>query len=337
MKLNKISVVLSGIRATGRLHLGNYLGALRYFVELSNDDNKECFFFIANLHTLTTKMDPNEIKRDLLGVVRDFISVGIKPEVSTIFAQSSVPETCELSWLLACLTSVADLERMPHFKDKKEKKEEMREIINAGLLTYPVLMAADILGPRANLVPVGEDQHPHVELTRDLAKKFNALYGETFPIPDLIEEEAVRVPGLDGSGKMGKSDQNTIDLSDDAETVRKKLRVAMTDSARKLKSDPGNPEVCNIFVFHRLIASSDEIQLVSSGCRNARIGCVECKEIASKNISGLLLPVQEKQREMIAKGDRYLIEVLNEGGKKARLRIAETVNEVKEKMGVPFY
>jgi tryptophanyl-tRNA synthetase len=337
MKKNSKEVVLSGIRATGRLHLGNYLGALRYFVELSNDENKECFFFIANLHTLTTKMDPNEIKRDLLGVVRDFISVGIKPEVSTIFAQSSVPETCELSWLLACLTSVSDLERMPHFKDKKEKKEKMKEIINAGLLTYPVLMAADILGPRANLVPVGEDQHPHVELARDLAKKFNALYGETFPIPNLLEEEAIRIPGLDGTGKMGKSDQNTIDLSDDVEAVQNKLRVAMTDPARKRRSDPGDPKVCNIFTFHRLISSAEDIQVVSVGCKNAKIGCIECKKIASDNISQLLLPIQDRQREIIGKGDGYLLEVLRKGGEKARLRISETVKEVKEKMGVPFY
>ena len=165
-------VVLSGIRATGSLHLGNYFGALRHFVSLSLDETKNCFFFVANLHTLTTRTNPEEIKRDLQKIVLDFISVGINMERAVIFAQSSVPETCELAWLLNCVTPVADLERMPHFKEKKDQKISSCEIVNAGLLTYPVLMAADILGPRANLVPVGEDQHPHVELARELARRF---------------------------------------------------------------------------------------------------------------------------------------------------------------------
>ncbi|MFH0969238.1 MAG: tryptophan--tRNA ligase [Patescibacteria group bacterium] len=336
MTVNEKKVVLSGIRATGKLHLGNYFGALRYFVELSKDEDKACYFFIANLHTLTTRTDPEEIQRDLLGVVRDFISVGIDPEKSVIFAQSSVPETSELNWLLACLTSVFDLERMPHFKEKKEDKEKQKEIINAGLLTYPVLMAADILGPRANLVPVGEDQHPHVELARDLAKRFNVLYGETFPIPSLLKGEAIRVLGLDGR-KMGKSNENAIDLSDDAETVRRKIRAAVTDPNRKRRKDPGTPEVCNIYAYHLLLSSNDEINAVVNGCRKAAIGCIECKEIISMNISKLLLPIQDKQAEVIGKGERYIREVLHMGGKKARIRIAKTVDEVKGKMGVPFY
>ncbi len=286
--------VLSGIRATGKLHLGNYFGAMRYFVELSQDKSKKCFFFIANLHTLTTKMDPDDIKRDLKEIVLDFISVGINPEKSIIFAQSSVPETCELSWLLNCLTPVAELERMPHFKEKKDKKIALKEIINAGLLTYPVLMAADILGPRASLVPVGEDQHPHVELTRELARRFNHIYGETFPIPELLESEAIRVPGLDGTGKMGKSDQNTIDLSDSPKVIKNKIAKAVTDPARIRRKDAGNPDICNIYALHMLMSTGEELKKMRSGCMSAGIGCIECKNIIANNIINILTPIQQK-------------------------------------------
>ena len=334
--MNK-QVVLSGIRATGNLHLGNYLGALRYFVTLSNDESKKCFFFIANLHTLTTRTDPTEIKRDLLEIVLNFVSAGIDPEKSTIFAQSSVPETCELNWLLACITPVADLERMPHFKEKKDKKEEMGETINAGLLTYPVLMAADILGPKANLVPVGEDQYPHVELTREIARRFNHVYGETFPMPNVLEVEAIRVPGLDGTGKMGKSDQNTIDLSDTIEAVKNKLAKAVTDPARKRRKDPGNPSVCNIYTLNQLMSSNEEIKVVYSGCLKAEIGCLDCKSIISKNINSILAPIQQRKAELSGKGRQYILEILSEGGKKARKIISSTVEEVKDKMGVPTY
>lgn len=332
-----MNVVLSGIRATGNLHLGNYLGAMQSFVALSKDQAKLCYFFIANLHTLTTRTDPASIKADLLKIVLDFISVGIDPEKSVIFAQSSIPETCELSWLLGCLTPVADLERMPHFKDKREKKVGLGEIVNAGLLTYPVLMAADILGPRANLVPVGEDQYPHVELTKELARRFNSAFGEMFPIPEVLESSAVRVPGLDGTGKMGKSDQNTIDLTDSPEIVRAKVMQAFTDPSRKKRSDPGNPSRCNIYTFHTLISNQGEIKEVYEGCRQAKIGCVECKTIITRNIVALLVPIQERRRELSAMGPRYAPDILAEGGKKARNAIAETVAEVKDKMGVPMY
>lgn len=330
-------VVLSGIRATGSLHLGNYFGALRNFVDLSRDESKKCFFFVANLHTLTTKTDPDDIKRDLREIVLDFVSVGVDPEKDNIFAQSSVPETCELAWLLNCLTPVADLERMPHFKEKKDKKVALGEIINSGLLTYPVLMAADILGPRANLVPVGEDQHPHVELTRGLARRFNTVFGETFPIPRLLENEAVRIPGLDGAGKMGKSDKNTIDLSDTPDIVKKKFAQAVTDPARKRRKDPGDPSKCNVYAFHALVSSGKEIKEVYSGCIAGSIGCIDCKEIVSKNINSVLAPIQKRRMELNQKGSDYVLEILNEGGKRARKVIAETVALAKDRMGVPFY
>lgn len=329
--------VLSGIRATGKLHLGNYLGAMRYFVELSGEESKKCLFFIANLHTLTTKTDPDDIRRDLREIVLDFIAAGIDPEKSVIFAQSSVPETCELNWLLGCLAPIADLERMPHFKEKRDKKVALGESINAGLLTYPVLMAADILGPRANLVPVGEDQHPHVELTRELARRFNAIYGETFPIPGLLKTEAVRVPGLDGSSKMGKSDQNTIDLSDPPEVIKAKMAKAVTDPARKRRKDSGDPLKCNIYALHGLVGAGEELRKISDGCRTAEIGCIECKELVSANVIDILTPIQQRRFELSQKGPAYAMGILREGGKRARKIIAETVMEVKDKMGVPFY
>lgn len=336
-RIGSKEVVLSGIRATGSLHIGNYFGALRHFVNLSKDETKKCFFFVANLHTLTTKTDPDDIKRDLREIVLDFVSVGVDPDTSSIFAQSSVPETCELAWLLNCLTPVADLERMPHFKEKRDKKVALGEIVNAGLLTYPVLMAADILGPRANLVPVGEDQHPHVELARELARRFNTAFGETFPIPELLANEAVRVPGLDGAGKMGKSDQNTIDLADSPETVKKKFAQAVTDSARKRKSDPGDPSKCNVYAFHSLVSSGEDIKKVLEGCRTAGIGCLECKGIISGYISDILASIQQRRAELNRKGSEYALEILAEGGKKARKIISETVAEAKDRMGVPFY
>jgi len=336
MKTDK-KVVLSGIRATGKLHLGNYFGAMRYFVELSRDKSKKCFFFIANLHTLTTKMDPDDIKGDLREIVLDFISVGIDPKKSIIFAQSSVPETCELNWLLSCLTPVAVLQRMPHFKEKKDKKTALNEIINAGLLTYPVLMASDILGPCADLVPVGEDQHPHVELARELAKRFNHIYGETFPVPELLKSEAIRVPGLDGTGKMGKSDQNTIDLSDSPEVIEDKIAKAVTDPARIRRNDPGNPAICNIYALHLLMSDIDVINDVRRACTMARIGCVDCKNIISKNIINILSPIQQRKRELVAEGLDYPFDVLCKGGKRARKIISATVEKVKNKMGVPMY
>lgn len=337
MKTNSKKVVVSGIRATGRLHLGNYLGAMKYFTELSQDNTKKCFFFIANLHTLTTKIDPDDIKRDLREIVLDFIAAGIDPEKSIIFSQSSVPETCELSWLLGCLTSIADLERMPHFKEKRGKKTALGEIINTGILTYPVLMAADILGPKANLVPVGEDQHPHIELARNTAQRFNTIYGDTFPIPDLLEQKAIRVPGLDGTGKMGKSDRNTIDLSDSENIVKSKIAKTVTDPSRKRRDDVGNPIVCTVYKLHTLISKDEEIKQVMNGCKSAKIGCVDCKNILSKNINEILAPIQERRAEFSTKGMDYILDILHNGGKTARKRILPTVEVVKDKMGVPFY
>jgi tryptophanyl-tRNA synthetase len=332
-------IVLSGIRATGRLHLGNYLGAIRNFVALSNDPGKKCFFFIANLHTLTTRIDPGEIDRDLKEIVLSYLACGINLENSVIFSQSSVPETCELSWLLSCLSPIGDLTRMPHFKEKGAKLEQVKDqSVNAGLLTYPILMAADILGPCANLVPVGEDQLPHLEFAAELAKRFNHRFGELFPVPNKIDQEDIRVPGLDGSGKMGKSDNNTIDLYDSADEIWKKLKPAKTDPARKLRTDPGDPNICNIYTLHNLLSTDKQLVRVYKGCRNAEIGCIDCKKILYKNIDAVLKPIRERYTELkINNPDQLVRSILMRGGNIARAKIAPVVNQAKQKMGVPSY
>jgi len=329
-------VVISGIRATGKLHLGNYLGVMRNFANLSQDKTKKCYFFVANLHTITTSINSQNIMHDLREIVLDYISVGVDPERAVIFAQSSIPETSELMWILSCFTTVAELERMPHFKEKRGKLKE-KEIVNSGLLMYPILMAADILGPGADLVPVGEDQHPHIELTRSLAKRFNNVFGKTFSMPEILSSEAVRVPGLDGTAKMGKSDKNTIDLSDSPEVVLQKVSKSVTDIRRKRRADPGDPTCCNIYTMHTIMSMRDEIKYIYNNCRTAGIGCVDCKEILIQNINNILSPIQQRRLELNEKGSEFVNEILYNGGIVARKKIATKVEEVKEKIGIPSY
>jgi len=339
--MKKRNVILSGIRPTGRSHLGNYIGAYRYFVELSNDPTNECFYFIANYHALTTQNDPKALKEDLNGIVLDFLGAGIDPGKAVIYSQSSVSSIiADLAWILGCLTPVSNLLGMPHFKEKREEAREGAEISeNAGLLCYPVLMAADILAVKANLVPVGQDQHPHVELTRDLARRFNAIYGkEVFPVPDLLKGEGLRLSGLKGEGKMSKSEEeDVIYLTDPAGVVKEKIRQAMTDPARKKRNDPGNPEICNIFTFHTLFSDGEEIARITKECRTAEIGCVECKDILTKRLNALLEEIQTRREKFEAEGPDFINELVRKGGIRARRRIQKTLGEVKELVGVPAY
>lgn len=324
-------IVLSGIRPTGQLHLGNFLGVLRRFADYSQQPDYQCYFFVADLHALTTLGNETvQIQRHLPNIILDYLAAGVDPEKSAIFIQSSIPETLELYWYLACLMPVNELERIPTFKDKVRLHPEN---VNAGLLNYPILMAADILGPRANLVPIGKDQKPHLEMAEELAKRFNRIFGLTFPIPDALEEEMVLVPGLDGSGKMGKSEGNTINLNDSPSVVEGKLRKAVTDPARIKRDDPGNPSKCNIFTLHTLVSSNEEIQDCASGCRNATIGCAECKRRLSQNINALLGPFQAR-REALSTNPEIVREVLEDGNKKARAIISQTVTDVREKIGL---
>lgn len=333
-------IVVSGIRATGQMHIGNYLGAVQNFVRMGQDPNLDCYFFVANLHTITTRPPGEELKRDLRLVVTEFLAAGLDPERVTIYAQSSIPETTELAWILACMTPVGDLMRMHHFKEKKGNLDTEGMNANAGLLTYPVLMAADILGPRADWVPVGNDQKQHVEMARDLAERFNRQYGDVFPMPNLplSTGDGIRIPSLTGDGKMGKSNPDgTLMLTDDADAVRKKLLKGVTDTQRVRRHDPGDPLQCGIFTFHQHLSSDEVISHVMQGCKSAGIGCFECKALVAENANRILEPIRERRAQILALGDRYIDEVLHQGGTRARVRIKETVDRVKDVVGVPTY
>ncbi|MDO8599544.1 MAG: tryptophan--tRNA ligase [bacterium] len=331
-------VVLSGIRATGRMHLGNYLGVLERFAAFSRDPGMQPYYFVADLHTLTTHKEAALIRAHAPDIILDMLAAGVDVERATIYVQSRVPVVTELAWYLACLTSVGDLERMPTFKDKSARHADD---VNAGLLTYPVLMAADILGTRAHLVPVGLDQQPHLEHTRDLARRFTRLYGDCFPIPDGMSDASISVPGLvamDAEGrfpKMGKSEapEQTIFLSDREEEIAAKIRRAPTDPARVRLHDPGSPEKCAIFSLHTLLSTEDELRWSSTGCRTARISCVECKNALAQNVNARLAEFHARRAELATQPKR-VEEILDAGERRARAVFQETTAEVADRMGV---
>jgi len=327
-------VVVSGIRATGKLHLGNYLGAMRNFVALQ--EQYDCYFFIADYHSLTTESDAQKIKENLVPIVVNYLAVGLDPQKCTIFAQSSVPEIAELALLLSMVEPAAELQGLPTYREKVASQESKGELVSAGLLFYPVLMAADILIQKAIVIPVGKDQLPHIEFTRDIARRFNNRYGSTFPMPQALEGKAIKVPGLDGTGKMGKSEgeENALYLDDPPEVITQKIATAVTDPSRKRREDKGNPFECNLYALHELISSPDVVAWAKDGCQNAGIGCLECKKQLSEGIIKLLAPIQIRRKEILARPG-YVEEVLCEGAEKARINARATVQEVREKMGLP--
>jgi tryptophanyl-tRNA synthetase len=324
--------ILSGIRATGRLHFGNFLGAVRNFVKYQTPGNV-CLYFVADLHTLTTLENPDELRNNLVEMVKDYIAAGLDPELSIIYAQSSVPEIPELSLYLSMMQPLGDLQRIPTFKEMVKKHPNN---VNLGLITYPVLMAADILGPKTTLVPVGEDQVPNVELARHLAERFNYKFGKTFVIPEMMEQ-MIRVPGLDGN-KMGKSEaDNAVDINASSDQIRDRYRRGVTDTLKVRMSDPGEPDRCqSVYPVHRLVTSESERLEIEAGCRTGALSCVACKDKLARNIAELLGPFQEK-RAALASQDDYVRDVLNDGGKRARAAIKETVGLVRERMGIVIY
>lgn len=327
--MNK-QIVVSGIRATGKLHIGNYFGAMRNFVTLQEEH--DCFFFIADYHSLTTEEDAEALRTHLLPIVKDYLAVGLDPAKCTLFAQSSVPEIAELALLLSMVQSKTELEGLPTWKEKEKAQTDGGKLVSAGLFFYPVLMAADILIQRATIVPVGKDQLPHLEFTRDIARRFNNRYGQTFPICNALEGGAIKVPGLDGKEKMGKSDGNTIDLMEPAEAVFRKLSTAVTDTNRKRRQDPGDPYACNMFALHELISSPTTVEEIKAGCKTATIGCVDCKKMLGGNINKFLAPFQERYHAI---SDEHARQVLIDGGERARKTARQTVDEVRDKMGLP--
>jgi tryptophanyl-tRNA synthetase len=329
-------VVLSGIRATGLLHIGNYYGALKRFVEMSKNPAYICNFFVADLHTLTTAKEGNMIGEHMPNIVLDYIAAGIDLENSHIYLQSDIPQVTELAWYLSCLTPVSEITGLASYKDKKEKQPEND---NAGLLNYPILMAADILGPRAHLVPVGQDQQAHLELAARIAKKLNRMYKVHVPIPDAMKAEMVVVPGLSvwdkerGFPKMGKSDGNTLVLSESAEETNRKLMKAPTDPARQKLTDPGNPDICAIAKLHEFISLAEDITWIKEGCTTADISCKQCKEKLSANLNNTFQEFRERRMEL-KENPRLIQDVLEAGKEYITPVFNETIREVREKMGI---
>ena len=317
--------ILSGMRPTGPLHLGNLHGALNNWVGMQ--DEYDCFFFIADWHALTSDYeDPNAITGYVDEMMIDWLSAGLDPEKSTLFVQSLVPEHAELFLFLSMITPVPWLERNPTYKDQIVQIEN-KDLSTFGFLGYPVLQAADIIMYKANGVPVGIDQVPHVEITREIARRFNFLYGDVFPEPEAILTQTSKILGLDRR-KMSKSYNNAIYLSDTPEEIAKKVSQMITDPQRMRRSDPGNPDVCNVFEFHKIYSDRKTCEAIDPQCRNAEIGCVECKNIMAKNLIQAMAPLHERRAHFKATPERVK-EIIAFGSEKARAVAKETMAQVR--------
>jgi tryptophanyl-tRNA synthetase len=322
--------ILSGMRPTGRLHLGNYLGALQNWVKLQ--DQNECFFMVADWHSLTTDYEHvDQIAPNTHEMVIDWLAAGIDPERSPVFIQSRVKEHAELHLLFSMLVTTARLERNPTVKEQV-RDLELEETVSYGHLGYPVLQAADILLYRANLVPVGEDQVPHVEVTREIARKFNTLYGQVFPVPEARLTHFPRLPGLDGR-RMSKSLGNTIFLADEPEEIAAKVRTAYTDPKKLRANDPGNPDGCVVFAYHRAF-NAERAPGIETACRAGQLGCVADKKDLAQVVADYFAPFRERRRELTAHPERVR-EALRSGEERARAVGLETMRQVREAMRLP--
>ena len=315
--------VLSGMRPSGRLHLGNYLGALANWVRLQ--DSLDCFYFVADWHALTDDLDTSDVAANAVEMLADWLGAGLDPERSTLFIQSLVPEHAELHLLFSMTTPVGWLERVPTYRERIEQQEITSP--SYGLLGYPLLQSADILMYKPKWVPVGIDQAPHVELTREVARRFNNHFGEIFPEPDVKLTEIPKVPGTDGR-KMSKSYGNTIELADTPEEIVKKVRPMVTDPARKRRSDPGNPEICPVFDLHKIFTPPADREWAATGCRTAGIGCLDCKEMLLKHMLPPLSAIRER-RQKFAEKPSAIVEILHEGSRRARKVAQATMQEVR--------
>ncbi len=326
--------VLSGMRSTGKLHLGNYVGALDNWVHMQ--DECECYFCVADWHALTTDYaDTSRVKENSLEVLLDWLAAGLDPERSTLFLQSHVPEHAELHLLFSMITPLGWLERVPTYKEQQENITG-KDLSTYGFLGYPVLMSSDILIYKADFVPVGEDQSAHVELTREIARRFNLFYCQggtaVFPEPKTVLTPAPKLPGTDGR-KMSKSYGNTILLTDPEPVVRRKLKTMMTDPARVRRTDPGNPDLCPVGDLHKIFSSRETLAKVDAGCRSAGIGCIECKGWAADALVSILNPMQER-RKKYEENPRLAWDILEAGSARARKVAQATMGEVREAMGM---
>lgn len=326
---NKKKRIFSGMQPSGEAHLGNYLGALKRWVDMQ--DTHECIWCIVDDHAITAGGNPQDMPRNIFDLAVSYLAVGLDPEKATIFVQSDVHQHTELAWLLNAVTPVGDLERMTQYKDKSQRFES----VPAGILNYPILQAADILVYKADAVPVGEDQRQHLELSREIARKFNAAYGDTFPVPDPLIGKAGRILGLDGDAKMSKSVGNTVGILAEPDDVWAKVRTAVTDPQRVRRTDPGRPEVCNVFSLHRFFTDDATRADIDRQCRAAEIGCVDCKKILSDNIVEEFAPFRERAAHYRAHPEEVR-RILDEGAEKARAIASETLTEVRSRMGLQW-
>ncbi|MCK5434290.1 MAG: tryptophan--tRNA ligase [Dehalococcoidales bacterium] len=319
--------VFSGARPTGRQHLGNYLGAIQNYVNLQ--DEYDCVYCVVDIHALTSLEDTGKLQNNIHEMVLDWLAAGLDPQKSIIFVQSHVPEVMQLHTLLGMVTPLGWLLRVPTFKEKAKLQPQN---INYGLVGYPVLMTADIVLYKAELIPVGEDQLPHLELAREIARRFNNLFGNTFPEPEAKLTSFPLILGLDGKEKMSKQLGNDIELALSPQETIERVMTAVTDPARRYRTDPGHPEICNIY---RLQGYVNPLELDSIGdrCRSADIGCVDCKMLLAQEINSILESFRER-RAVLATKPRYVTSVLLDGAKRARAIARETLGEVKQRMGL---
>ena len=321
--------LFSGIQPSGDIHIGNYLGAIKNWVQLI--DEYECIYCVVDLHAITVPYEPAEMQHRILSAAAVNIACGIDPERCTLFVQSHVPEHAELAWLLNTVTPIGDLQRMTQFKEKAKQHEAN---VNAGLLNYPVLMAADILLYKGEVVPVGDDQVQHLELSREIVRRFNGRFGAVFPEPQEKLTAAARIMGLDDpTRKMGKSMGNTIGLLEEPDSIWEKVRTGVTDPARVRRSDPGEPTKCNVFALHQYFSNPEDMEHVTEGCRSAAIGCIDCKQILFERMMAALDPVRGRAQALLAEPQRVW-DVLRRGAEHCREIATATMAEAKRAMGL---
>ena len=321
--------ILSGVQPSGEAHLGNYLGAFRQWVDLQ--DSYDCFFCIVDQHAITGQYDPALLPQRIFDMAVSLLAVGLDPARCSIFVQSEIPEHTELAWLFNSVTPVGDLERMTQYKDKTARLTS----IPAGLLNYPILQAADILIYQADAVPVGEDQLQHLELAREIARKWNGEYGQLFPEPQAIVSGTGRIMGLDGEAKMSKSLGNTVGILAEPEQIWDRVRRAVTDPQRIRKTDPGRPEVCNVYSLHEFFTPAEDLPDIAEKCRTAQRGCVECKKILAENIAREFRPFRERAAHY-RDHPQEVLAILAEGGERARGIAKGTMEVVRERMGMDW-
>lgn len=322
--------VFSGARPTGKQHLGNFLGAIKNYVALQ--EYYDCVYCVVDIHALTTMETTENLKANTIDMVLDWLAAGMDPQKSIVFIQSHVPEVMELHTYLSMVTPLGKLTDLPTFK---EKVRENPHNINYGLVGYPVLMAADILLYKADFVPVGVDQAPHIEFTRECVRSFNYRYNSNVLIePQMKVTEFPKIIGIDGTQKMGKSLDNHIEMASTPEDTTKRVMMMVTDPQRQRRSDPGNPDVCNVFTFHKIFSSKEEVDQVNRECRSAEIGCVDCKKLLAKNLNSYLLPFREKRAEF-AKDEQKIWDILEDGKIRAQKIAQNTMEEVRSAIGLP--